>query len=117
VKCFARRGVGIVGDDRVAVIPALTHIGHQRNAPQEGHVAFLSQPLAATLAKEVAGHILQHADDGHVELLEHGQAAPRVVYSNALRLRDDNRAGQRHRLGQAELRVTGARRQVHDHVV
>ena len=68
-------------------------------------------------AEEVAAHVLDDADDGHVELLERLQAAHGIGRRHLHRLGDHNRPRQGHDLGQRQLGVTRTRRQVDHQVV
>ena len=68
---------------------------------------------AAMRAEEIA-HVLDDAEERHLDLLEHRDAAPRVDQRQILRRRDDHRAGERHVLRHGQLRVAGAGRHVDD---
>ena len=64
-----------------------------------------------------SGHVLDHAEDRHLQLAEHGDAAHHVAERDFLGRRDDQGTGEPHLLGHRELRVAGPRRQVdHQHV-
>jgi hypothetical protein len=68
----------------------------------------------AALGADVDAHVLDDAEDGDADLLEHLQALARVEQRDVLRRGDDHRAGHRHLLRQRELDVAGARRHVDD---
>ena len=72
--------------------------------------------LAAIGANE-GRHILDNAEHRNIDLAEHLQTLAGVDQGNILRCGDDHRAGDRHFLGQCQLRVAGARRHVdHQHI-
>ena len=76
----------------------------------------MSVDLAAVGADE-AGHVLDQTEYGHAHALEHGQRLGYVGQSHLLGRRHQDGAGERHRLGQRQLGVRGAGRQIHDQVV
>ena len=101
--------------------------GTSGNFAQEGRAQFFRRLARAAMAEDVMGmaaigadehaHILDHAQDRHLGLLEHGDALAGVDQGDVLRRGDDHRAFQRHALGDGELGVAGARRHVqHQHV-
>ena len=104
------------------------HRQFHRELSQQGHAALVSKALATTGAKELVAllgcirrdegrHVLHDTQHGHTELLEHRQAAPRVLKGDHLGRRHDDHASHGDRLGQAELGIAGARRQVnHEHI-
>src|SRR5208283_2449810 len=61
----------------------------------------------AMRAEEVA-HVLNDAEERHLNLLEHGDAAPRVDQRQIVGRRDDHRAAERHVLGLGQLGMPGA---------
>src|SRR5262249_20773920 len=72
--------------------------------------------LAAMRALEIA-HVLNDAEHGHVDLLEHGKPPPRIDQRQILRRGDDDGALQRHVLRERQLRIARARGHVdHEHV-
>ena len=96
----------------------------ERNFAQEGRAHCLRvapraavrenvAALTATRTQEIA-HVLDDAENGRLDLLEHGDGPPRVEQGQILRRGDDHRPGQRHLLRQGELHVAGARRHVDD---
>ena len=72
--------------------------------------------LAAVRADEGA-HVLDEADDRDAHPLEHRERLLDVEEGDLLGRRHEDRAGDRHGLGQRQLRIRGARRQVDDEVV
>ena len=62
---------------------------------------------------EVA-HILDHAEQRHLDLVEHRDASTGVDQRQILRRRHDHRAGERHVLSHGQLGVAGARRHIDD---
>src|SRR5277367_1833553 len=84
-----RRGDRMVGayrDQRARVVATFTQFAHQRQLTQKWH-----------------------AQDRHLDLLEHRDAAPHVHQRDLLRRGNDDSAGQRDALGYGELRVAGPR--------
>ena len=63
------------------------------------------------------GHVLDEAEDRHGQALEHRERLADVAQGDLLRRRDEDRAAERHRLGEGQLGVGRARRQVDDEVV
>ena len=121
--------------------PALLALGHGRNAhvralpksdverdpAQEVEAVLGGEALSAAAAEEVghlaamgtdeARHVLDQAEDRHAHPPEHGQSLGHVGQGDLLRRRHQDGAGERHGLGESQLRVGGAGRQVHDQVV
>jgi hypothetical protein len=64
------------------------------------------------LAANVIAHVLDHAEHRHVNFLEHRDSALDVEQRDLLRRRHNHAAVKRHALGDRELRVTRAGRQV-----
>ncbi len=71
----------------------------------------------AAIGADVGAHVLDDADDGDADLLEHLEALARVEQRDVLRRGDDDRTRDRHLLRQRELDVAGARRQVDHEIV
>ena len=65
----------------------------------------------------MGAHVLDDAEHGHCDLLEHPEALACIEQRDVLRRRDDDRAAHGHALRQRELDVPGAGRHVHDEVV
>ena len=63
---------------------------------------------SAAMRAEGIAHVLDHAEQRHGDLLEHGDAEGGVDQREVLRRRDDHRAGQRHVLRHRQLGVAGA---------
>ena len=119
------RGVGALGlgdHDRPAGIRGRPDRHVERNLTQEIHAqperglarAAVVEEFGAVAAfgADIVAHVLHDAEDRHVHLLEHVDAARHVEQRDVLRGRDDHRAGERHPLRHGELRVAGAGRQV-----
>ena len=66
------------------------------------------------MGADVVAHILDDAENFHVDLLEHGDAASGDFEGHVLRGGDDHAAIERDRLDERKLRVAGARRQIDD---
>ena len=62
-------------------------------------------------------HVLDNAEDWHLDLLEHLETLPCVEQRDVLRRRNDDGARDRDLLRQRQLGVTGTRRQVDHQVV
>ena len=63
------------------------------------------------------GHVLDEAEDRDRQALEHRERLADVAQRHLLGRRHEDGAAERHRLGEGQLRVGGARRQVDDEVV
>ena len=62
-------------------------------------------------------HVLDDAEHRHVDLFEHAQPFARIGKRDVLRRGDDDRTRERHPLGEGQLDIAGAGRQVDDEVV
>ena len=71
----------------------------------------------AAVAAHVHAHVLDDAEHGHVDLLEHLEALAGVGERDVLRRGDDDGARDRHALRERELDVAGAGRHVDHEVV
>src|SRR5205814_465878 len=60
----------------------------------------------------VITHVFHDSEDGHVDLLKHGDAFAHDTQRRLLRRSYDHAAVQRHRLAKGKLSVAGARRQI-----
>ena len=112
-----------LGDRRHAGVAALADRDVERDLAQEVEPVLLREALAAAPAEDLGrlaavraderAHVLDDADDRHVQPLEH-RAAPCATSDerDVLRRRHQHRAADRHGLGQRELGVRGAGRQV-----
>ncbi len=69
--------------------------------------------LVPAVGADIAGHVLDDAQQGGVELAEHVDGLAGVDQRHVLRGRHDDRAGHLIPLAQRQLDVAGARRQVH----
>mmetsp|Transcript_28967 Transcript_28967/g.55477 ORF Transcript_28967/g.55477 Transcript_28967/m.55477 type:complete len:221 (+) Transcript_28967:990-1652(+) len=70
--------------------------------------------LVPAVGADMRAHILDHADDRDVQLVEHVDPFAGVDQGHILRGRDDNRSIHGCLLRQRHLHVTRARRKVHD---
>src|SRR5260221_7858775 len=112
----------ITRDDWACGVAAFAQLTHERQLAQERHVERISQLRAAavrkdlvamvTLAAQVIAHVLDHAENRHMNFLEHRNAALDVEQRNVLRRRHDHAAIQRNTLRDRQLRVAGAGWQV-----
>ena len=59
-------------------------------------------------------HVLDNAENRHIDLLEHRQPAARIDQRKILRRRNDHCALQRYILRQRQLRIAGAGRHIDD---
>ena len=73
--------------------------------------------LTAAGAEDFAGHVLDDAQDGHLQPFEGLGPAAGVAHCHGLGTGDDDAAGQGHALGQAKLGIAGAGRQIDDQIV
>ncbi len=111
----------------LAIIHCLADGQRQGQLSEQGNVQGVCQLFAAVaaengfvvaaLAANVDRHVFQHAEDGNVDLLEHVHGFAGVNQGDVLRGGHDYRAGHRNFLGQGELDVAGAGRQVDKQVV
>ena len=69
------------------------------------------------MATDEVAHVLDDAQHRDVDLAEHGQPFPGVDESDVLWRGHDHRTVERHLLGQGQLGVAGARREIDDHEV
>ena len=116
-----------LGDGRHADVAALPDGHVERDAAEEVEAVLGGEPLATAAAEDLgqlaavrAGegrHVLDQAEDRDAHPLEHRERLRDVGQRDLLRRRHEHRARDRHRLGQRQLRVGGARRQVDDEVV
>src|SRR5690606_19173754 len=111
---FRLRAVGLSGDDRQARVRSFTDVHDERHFAQKRHtepLGFLPctamgeniRPLAAMRTDKIA-HVLDDAEHRHIDLAEHGNAAPRIDERKILRGRYNDRARKRHLLGESQLR-------------
>src|SRR5260221_7073908 len=109
--------VGRANDNGSSIIATFAHVNIQRNATQEGYIMLCREAFAATHAKQVASHVLDHAQDRDVEFRERAKAAQRVPCRDILRLRYDRRTRERDGLCQTERRIACSRRKVNNHII
>ena len=69
--------------------------------------------LRIAVRADVVAHVLDDAENRNPGLLEHAERLHRNAKANILRRRNDDGPGQRHGLGQREVHITGAGREVH----
>src|SRR5262245_22398662 len=114
-------------DDGPSRIAAEGDLRVERDLAQERDAELLGRPPAAAvledllavpaLGAQVVRHVLDDAEDGDVDLLEHREALARVDERDVLRRRDDDGPGQVDLLRQRQLGVAGPGRKVDDEVV
>ena len=96
-------------------------LGQQRRADLPGQGLSAARPeqffFVTTIGADVVTHVLYDAQNGHLNLLEHGDALDHIRQRDRLWGGDDQRTGQRHGLAERELDVPGAGRQIDDQVV
>ena len=114
IVCLCGIGVGVRGDDRQPGRPARAawverHLAEQRDLElQRGR-------LAATVAEDLAGHVLDDAEQAHVRLARHGRRARQATSCASFCggvTTTTSRARQQH--ARARSRRLRARRQVDD---
>ena len=96
----------------------------QRDFCQQGHVqlgrfggnAAMAKDMLfmATAGADMGRHVFNHAQDRHVQLVEHINAFARINQCHILRGGDDHGTIHLRLLGQGHLHITGAGRQIHD---
>ena len=85
----------------------------KRSPPPRPKISVASPQCGQTNAR----HVLDDAHDGHAQPAEHRERLGHVQQRHVLRRRHQHCAADRDRLGQCQLGVGGARRQVHHQVV
>ena len=116
---------GIIAQEsnRSPVIRVLASGGIDGNLGEKGDFDALRFALASTLAKDgVASatvafeprHILNDAQDGDIDLREHGNGLPGIDQRDLLRSGDNDRASEGYGLHDGELNVACARGEVED---
>lgn len=113
--------------DGVAFVSAFADSEFDRDLGEEGDAEAFGFMFAAAFAKDVVdvavvganevAHVFNEADDGDVDLGEHGGGFPCVDEGDFLRGGNDDGAIKRYGLHDGELDVTGAWRKVQDEVV
>ena len=124
---FGDVAVGFGGGGRVAVVGFFADADVQRDVAEVGQVVADCQQFAAVFAEDVrfmaavrtgvAAHVFDESQHRHGDFVEHGFGFFRVQQGDVLRGGDDDRACHRDLLGEGELGVAGAGRQVDDEVV
>src|SRR5580765_230011 len=112
------------GDDRQTAIARLSHRAHEGDLPEERDPGGARHLRAAAVPEEVRAraasradveaHVLDHAEDRRVHLLEHRDAATHVGERDVLWRRHDDAAGERDLLRDRQLDVPRPGRQVED---
>src|SRR5215472_4226824 len=120
-------GLRLARDDGPAGVAAEGDLRVERDLPEEGDVQLLGRPATApvledllavaALRAEVVRHVLDDPEDRHVDLLKHREALAGVDQRDVLGRRDDDGAGEPDLLGQRQLSVARAGRQVDDQLV
>src|SRR5579859_1838318 len=115
------------GGDRRTRIAARAYARLQGNSAEHLEVELAGDSLAAAGAEDVvllaavradeAAHVLDHAQDSDVDLVEHRDRLARIGQGDLLRRGHDHRPGERDQLADGERGVTRSRRQVDDEVV
>ena len=121
-----RRTLRIGLDGRLASVHLHADRHVERQRAEHLDLVVLGHPVAAAgtengfgvaaLGADVDAHVLDDAEDGNADFLEHLEALPRIEQGDVLRRGDDDRTRYRHLLCQGELDVAGARRHV-DHQI
>ena len=116
-----------LGDGRHAHVPTLAHGDIERHAAKVLQPVLGGEALTAATAEDLgqlaamrAGerrHVLHDAEHRHAHPLEHREGLRDVAQRDLLRRRDEDGAADRDGLGQRQLGIGGAGRQVDDEVV
>src|SRR5713101_3529496 len=124
---FRRPALGIGDHGRLARVGVLADIDVERQGPEKLGAVFPAHALGAALPEDVLlvaavradvrAHVLDDAEDGNADFLEHLEALAGVDERDVLGRGDDHGACHRHLLGERELDVGGAGRRVDDEVV
>src|SRR5712691_11024877 len=120
-------GVREGGDDRRADVRLLSYPGLEGNLAEEVDVQLARDPppsaggedirlFAAVRAEEIA-HVLDDAEDGHVEFPEHRERFRRDREGGLLWSGDDNDSAQWNSLSEGERRIACSRRKISYQVV
>src|SRR6266571_1375220 len=122
-----RPAVGIGDHGRLARVSVLADIDVERQGPEQLGAVLPAHTLGAALPEDVLlvtavradvrAHVLDDAEDGNADFLEHLEALAGVDERDVLGRGDDHGARHRHLLGERELDVAGAWRHVDDEVV
>src|SRR5690606_35993227 len=121
------RAVGVGDHGRTTAVGLLADADVERQLGEQIHAVLLGHLTAAARTEDVllmaatrahvSAHVLDDPQHRHFHLLEHPKALTRVQQRDVLRRGDDHCTAHRHALRERELRVAGARRHVHDHIV
>src|ERR1700742_5191743 len=116
------RPIRLALDNRGPAVRSGANRHVQRNLAEERYSEALGLMTRAAMPENIRlrsavrtleiAHVLDDAEHGHVDLLEHRQSPPRVDQRQILRRRDDDGALQRYILRQRQLRVAGTRRHI-----
>ena len=123
-----RRGARLaLGHGRDADVATLAHGDVERHAAEVLQAVLRGKALSTATAEDLGqlaavragerGHVLDDAEDRHAHPLEHRERLGHVAQRDFLRGRDEDGAADRDGLGQRQLGVRGAGRQVDDEVV
>src|SRR6056297_2319995 len=114
--------VGFGDHDRRTAIRGGADVDMQRYFGHQGNAHLLALRLdpamaedmflMAALAADMGGHVLDHAEHRHLELVEHVDPLARIQQRDILRGRDDDRPVHHRLLRQRHRYVAGAGRQI-----
>ena len=100
--------VRLIEEHRTPLVPAGDDVGVEGYRAEERNPELLAHPLAAAAAKDIGvlpavragvrAHVLDDAEDGDVQCLEHPEPAAGDLETHVLRRRYDDRSGQREAL-------------------
>src|SRR6266849_1110134 len=124
---LGRGGFWVADEDRAAFVPAGDDVCVERNLSQEWNAQVLAHLSSAAVAENIRSlaamrtdehaHVFDDAEDGHLHLLEHPQAAAGDGQADILWRGDDDRSRKRRALGERQLGVAGARGEIEDEIV
>ena len=103
-------GIGLFANSHIE-----RHFAEERHAEFGGRIAgaaMLRENIraAATMRAKKIAHVFDNAQNRHLDLLEHGDTAPRIDQSKVLRRRHNDGPGEWHVLRHAQLHIPGAGR-------
>src|SRR4051812_1397654 len=112
---FGARRIGRGDHARFAAIGFFADLRVERQLAEQLHVVLLGHALAAASTEDVLdvaavrtdvqAHVLDDAEHGHRDLLEHLETLARIGQGDVLRRGHNDRAGDRYTLSQGELNV------------
>ena len=120
-------GLWTFDHDGSAAVTAKNNVGVEWDGAQERDAEVGAHVFASALTEHVGigvavragegAHVLDDADDGHVDGFEHSQATSSDLQTDILRRGDNDHAREAQALGKRQLGVTGPWGQVEDQII